>query len=775
MTPLEHVERLLDTLLAQEPWARLLGLHGVYPGTPLDLPLAVNREVQGFEDFSLARAPLIHPGDPAGSLLYHCLASPRVRPQGLAPDDYPTLLQIDQVENAIYSLITVPEQDGQSLVPAVFAYEYREAARTPHRRHADLVFSRIGIGRVGNAQMRYDPMLRSFEHGTEEPHEVRVQPVRYGLFLCERVAGEAMAGRYLGASQFGDAGREFLLPLIKLFPGQVVADQVFTDVELTSFHLTDRLRRLFTLGGLTGVAGQQLDTPPYLRTTQNGGLSIDAQPIGASLLVSSAAQPLVRRYDLAGGTDVIEVPPKGLGIDDFYDNRRYSTLRVGQRLFSFGIDYVASAITGAALGTQAFMAPRNCPEFVNMRHRQGSPGMPDEDLNLSLIDPEQFEHVLDKGGYKSVLYIDDICDGFVGARLHDSRGHRHSVACAFSVITAPDFFPCISGLDIRGFTEHFKDGGPSPLCEGRLRVNVRLRDPQTDAPVFNEDDTLAAAVSHAGRRDDDKLWHGDAQFAVSTFLTDGASNVFAPGWDVTYGRDSLLTAPYYHTAGLGAPFVEDAKLCAAANGMWAAASPDSARTFNPSRTPTAIPLTDQELGLHADSQAGQADGARRGWDGEFGPFFVMQGQDLAVNFADILRADYVTNALAQRMRFDLLRQLTRMQMRTRMKAFAAALALLEGPAREVKGSECWLVGFQEVGNWHGFSLDRLLPSAARATHAALVMGVQAWGADTGCVFVFSRRALESTPLPGTGRRLALCKSRPQIVAWRASDGQMIQS
>ena len=62
---------------------------------------------------------------------------------------------------------------------------------------------------------------------------------------------------------------------------------------------------------------------------------------------------------------------------------------------------------------------------------------------------------------------------------------------------------------------------------------------------------------------------------TTTFLSDGCSDVFAPGWDVTFAEQG--DTRFYATFGLGSPFPEDVKLCAAANAFWPAASPDAAR------------------------------------------------------------------------------------------------------------------------------------------------------------------------------------------------------
>lgn len=769
-----QVRDLMAHLLSLPPWAELFGRHGITRSSDLSATFDVDRTYLGFADFFGDRAALIQPGDPARSLLYHCLASPAVRPPGLEARLYPTLEQIDLVENYIYGLAQITEKQRKKLVPAVFAYEYRQAHATPHGLHADLVFSRMGIARVGNAPARYDPVARCHAHEAEASHEVRAIPARYGAFLCERVRGGAMDGRRLGTAQFGDSGRAFLVPLVKLFEGQKLGKFECRDFVLESFHHTDRLRRLFAIGRLPNLEQVDLDRPPFVRHTRNGGLEVEATNLGASVTVAPTAQPLVRQAIVSAGNSagevkrgVTEVPPKGRGIDAWNENRRYSTLRVGQEIFSAGIDYVGAEITGSLVGARVFLSPRNSPEFINMRHRSVSSLRPVEDLNVTIPDPAQFAQTLDEGRYPIALYLDDICDGFVRGRFRDASGLHYMAAPAFSVITAPDFFPCIGNLDIASFSGHFKDGGPSPLCEGRLSANSSLRDPDTYARIFGQDDTVAAAVSWRSRGD--KREAACDPVPVTTALTDGASNVFAPGWDVTYGRDDIFSSPYYHTAGLGSPFVEDAKLCAAANGMWAAASPDAARTFKAARTPTAIPLTDAELGLHPDHPEARAAGQGfRGWDGEYGPFLQIDEGRLVVNTADIMRSDYVSNALRNLLRFDRLRAIDRSEIARRMRSLGDAIALLDGAGAKVSETPRWLVVFREIPDWSRFSLDSVLPGEVIDGYRKVIAQAKTLKGSPGYLLGFCQRNLPTRHGLDPARLLVDLPERVTFVLWHGS-------
>ncbi len=69
--------------------------------------------------------------------------------------------------------------------------------------------------------------------------------------------------------------------------------------------------------------------------------------------------------------------------------------------------------------------------------------------------------------------------------------------------------------------------------------------------------------------------------ATCNFLTVWPG-LFDPGWDVSQDRtaDNRFFLANY---GLGTPFIEDAKLCAAPSTFWPGVSPDSAREFQPAK------------------------------------------------------------------------------------------------------------------------------------------------------------------------------------------------
>lgn len=267
-------------------------------------------------------------------------------------------------------------------------------------------------------------------------------------------------------------------------------------------------------------------------------------------------------------------------------------------------------------------------------------------------------------------------------------------------------------------------------------------------------------------------------------LPDTASNVFAPGWDITYSDTGTNNQFYFASFGLGSPFPEDMKLCAAANGMWPASSPDSARTFSPSlegvytsalsvttgtftrRPPTAVPLLDSELGIHSTSPAAQESPtlASTGWDGECGPFLIVENGVLAVNFTDIGRADYVRNVFSEHntMRMDVLQNIKVDELIGRMGALRKCVQHLPpySPVKRVRLSELWLVSAELVPDWnsgaighgipkHMFGDDRRWATTSRLGPAS----------GRGLLFVFAEgaRACEGAVSEASTRRIANCK------------------
>ena len=197
----------------------------------------------GFDDF--AGHSLIHPGRPELSALYHALASPGVKlADGASVTQYPTLEYLDALENFIYALSEPELEDGSEYRLAVLAYEYRRKAMTPHRKYADLVFSRTGISRVGSEPLHYDRIRREFSTLAEggDPRRIAVTGARFGVFLV-RIAGleraTVMGMPYITT---GDPARRFVSPIRKIFSGDRLLSH--RDLAFETEHRNEQLARL---------------------------------------------------------------------------------------------------------------------------------------------------------------------------------------------------------------------------------------------------------------------------------------------------------------------------------------------------------------------------------------------------------------------------------------------------------------------------------------------------------------------------------------------------
>src|SRR4029450_11909348 len=92
---------------------------------------------------------------------------------------------------------------------------------------------------------------------------------------------------------------------------------------------------------------------------------------------------------------------------------------------------------------------------------------------------QQFDQKLTKGGYEAAHFIDQSCDGALAVEV---SGLALPALCAFSLVTAVDFFPLVDQVEIGCGRERvsapplrltepplpFRQGGPKPLGDGRF-------------------------------------------------------------------------------------------------------------------------------------------------------------------------------------------------------------------------------------------------------------------------------------------------------------------
>ncbi|MGY4648004.1 hypothetical protein [Mycobacterium sp. URHB0021] len=655
------------------------------------------------------------PNDPAKSIVYHvwaCAEPTRV----LA---CPSLEELDLLENFIYLLGEhEPPPDGP-LVPMVLAYAYRNRAATAHRLHADMVYSRVAITRVGTREPRFVEADQMWESWAGDGF--RVTRARLGLFLCRIVDGDAANVSILDHVD-GDARRRFALPVRKLFEGAQIPDAPpIRSIRFRGYFLGDKLRRVIDVSGAGVPAPLDITRAPFvteahievLANMSGGESDIELNAFDGACIVGP--RPRAQLVSIATQNEQIArftVPPRhgppsllrGHGIDagNLSLNRHYTSMQVPTSTTRLALETAFAQLEHVlpeVFDPLPKVRPRGAPEYVNIRHRVE----PDGRITVlgNVLPADEYEAQLDAGGYEAAMFDDGVMDGAVWAMLDDVPA-----AAAMVLVTAPDFFPRADEEALQAWSDtrparaashQFKEGGPKPLSAGRFAPNLLLKDPWSGQPLFAKTDTTATALVSRPPAADAGVTADAAGFRrqAGGFLADSASNEFAPGWDVSY--DEMDGTFYYTTHGLGSPFPEDVKFCASANAYWPAASPDAARSFQRPGIPTAIPMLDHELGLHPDSPDGGTDAAP-GWDGEFGPFFQTRNGMAGVNSADIRRSDYVYNTtqltFASRV-FDLSSE----ELIRRMEALRVCLEAIPEAGSEMPSlTHYWIVSATAVRN-----------------------------------------------------------------------------
>ncbi|MGI8593632.1 MAG: hypothetical protein ACR2ML_04580 [Solirubrobacteraceae bacterium] len=710
--------------LAPAGWAELLAAHGLdiraaELGAELarDLP-SVDRRLPGFEDFSPGGRRGIEPGRPAESLLLHALGSPRVvvRPDGSELADYPTLAELEAVENYVFG-VSPPSLDevrarfpGVSLAIVVFAHEYRPATDTVHRRHADLCFSRTGVARVGTLAARYGGRERGFlASATDEaPHAFPALPARYAPWLAVELDGDAglfgpmnfdlrhqfrgvFAGRP-GVEPRSDAELPFWVPLHKLFGGTECLRGLDLTVELEAGHVNEKLRRLhLQLGQNAGWSGDHLAHPPFV--LREGIAELSTEPDHGSGVVTPLPHgSLIEAAEYQGEPLGFVVPPQA-------DHGLGPTLLIPAEEGFF----------------------RHGPEYAHVRHRLETDGTV-TDLN---DDPEVGRRVGD-GGYRALHYLDFTGDGWVQARCRALEQEVPRSVAAYSLVTAPDFYPDCEQREISEWwlgipkpPRMVWGAPPLTLSDARLLPNIE----HPDGHLSAEDGTASAIVGLPTEGTESATIPSaplkGQPLGRHPHLPDAAASVFAPGWDVSLDRDAI--GEHMAAYGLGSPFPEDAKLCAALSSYWPAVAPDAGRSFS-TVWPTATPLDDEEIGTIGDMP----------WDGVTGP---RRGDRSTVEYASFDHVDYVNEALAGQFTLAMTSRVSTAEYAARILAMARAYGALP----EADPDKWRVLSFRVVED-----ADETLRSAEAAT------GVTLQG-DRFAVALAS--ALDPEPDPGDHRKV----------------------
>ncbi len=730
-------------------------------------------EQSGYDDFAGER--LIQPGFPAYSLLYHAMASPRVRPEGIKA--YCSLPQIDLLENYIYALCDWAQlqsiyqlKENEELVFAVFAYEYRPAFKTPHHAYADMVYSRTGIARIGNEPLHYDTINRCHTAKPMDENRIKnvaVMPARYGLYIARKVKNTNISlvrsGEHKGndsKDDRNDAGKFFLQPIRKVFNNDALVEDA--TIQFAELHKSEKLEKLYLSRKVAMKA--QIPKPRFSKDLIEQDDTL--RHAGSSFLVISQYRDLIRPAREDGKILFFKVPKH---VEKPYDNRYFTALCT--QLVE-DVELLDGNNNNLHRVYNNYEAPRNKPLFVNITNKIK------QDTTYTALPKtktQSFENEMKRGDYYAPLFEDSICDGSVRvdvSLLSTAKINNVQKKClpAFSIVTAPDFFPQVDPLDFENFDiapglskeSSFYEGGVACLATARIKPNPKMIDTKSD----NTSETYLAVLSGSLKQKTGiaterlaayKNPASERGYDISGFLPDIASSVFAPGWDVTYC--GVKNDIYIGTEGLGSPFIEDMKFCAALNGMWPATSPDASRTYQGSnekdfRNPTAVPLLDHEIGICADGPAGKTHESW-GWDGEQGPYLQKKAGKWRINFTDLGRADAVNNALDGKLDMSQLRKLKSSELIKRMECLKLCIHSL--PQRnftseykdKITGyTYLWLVSAEKV-NWGKEDVAALgIPADLAGFNKDWISKKEnARISGEGYLYVFANSVADKDPLP----------------------------
>ena len=250
------------------------------------------------------------------------------------------------------------------------------------------------------------------------------------------------------------------------------------------------------------------------------------------------------------------------------------------------------------------------------------------------------------GGYRAQHFIDFTGDGWVAVGCPQLAAELPTSVPAYTAVSPPDFFPAFTQRDLMEWWE--KDSPPAlraglwciqplALSDRRMAANIRL-----PAGFKISDNTVTAIVSHPTTSAAMQRPRPKGEASPFTRLPDGSNGLFDPGWDVSQDTDES-GALFLQNYGLGTPFVEDVKLCAALGAYWPSVSPDGTRTFQPAKEPqggawpwpTIVPLTDEEIGIVEVESGGFYP-----WDGVRGPQVIEHAEEEWIRYPDINHVDY---------------------------------------------------------------------------------------------------------------------------------------
>lgn len=642
---IDSIAQILNRL-APGGWADLLLVHGldIASGNLADellRPLGgIDRNLPGFEDLSPACTRAIEPGAPARSLLFHALANPEVQTGPNGPlTVFPTLSDLHVFENFVYAVTSSNLADIEArarqtqvqfsgpvngeLAIVLLSSEYRAASGTVHGGQADMVYSRTAIARAGTLPRNYNGSARG-HWPASDADGIHVVPSTWNAYLCTKVQpnrDQLVAAVGIGPADpvVEDIDHPFWVPVHKLFDGDECIRGETISLEWSAHHENTKIARIHrflkSIGEESKADTADLTAGPYRFTEGLSDLTNDTDLPPATLVPTTHPSLVDIARDETGSPVTFKVP-------------QATTTPSGQ------VSLFWSSLEMRNFGGNG---DRPVPEYVHIRHV-----LNDQGEIVSLNDQEGLIETLADGGYDAVHYVDFTGAGFITL---DATGlsRTFEIKAGHSVIAAPDFYPKVDQRQVQRWQNILRQQDPvlanlirwegqlAPLSVIRLPPNPELQDASTRPFARSKDDGTEGTIS-ALLAVPDPTRPSTAGFRVAdvdrcSTLPDAAAGIFAPGWAIS--TDSTQGRKHLAAYGLGSPFPEDSKLCAALSAFWPAAAPDTTRTYAPGRD-SVVPMVDDEIAQNG------------AWDGIPGLTLSDDGQ--TVEFPDRDYADYTESS-----------------------------------------------------------------------------------------------------------------------------------
>ena len=718
---------------SENGWKELFELHGFNINSndlksEFKKDLQIDRAINGFEDFHSEANKAFEPGNPSKSLVYHAFASPNVISNSdIAITSFCSMKELDILENYIYSLKKVSLESikhtwrNHELAVVVFANEYRPASETTHYKYADTCFSRTGITRVGNLPNDYNSKLRGFYPTIEDKADsIKVIPCKFTPYVSVKVKGDTSLID-IQRERDEDTSKWFWLPIHKLFDGEECLKGLDLEISFSEKHVNEKLKRIHNYLNTNDYSRSDLNNYPFYfeKGLVEFNYDKDLYPNG---ILFPKANPIVKKALFNGEIATFSVP-KGDNDDPRFLTGTFS-----------------SSINIKSLEGYKY---RKAPEYVHARTVVDQEGN-ETDLNdIYDFDSDgsqiELEKIILEGNYKAAHYIDYTCDGWVRVKIAALKAELPNFIDAYSLVTAPDYFPDADQRELMDWYENTLSENhkkvlwwvePKTLADDRNAPNIELTDHKFDSSTF---ETYTSIVSNGS----ESLTSSPVSKPTkrSSSLPDSAAGEFAPGWDVSLDNNKGID--HLAAYGLGSPFPEDSKLCAALSSFWPAVAPDVTRTFEPGRYPTMSPLTDDEIGM----------GENLPWDGVKGP--IMKINEGYVDYNSIERTDYVQNVLKNKFDYNKMSEIDITEYKRRIIAQLKAYELV-GAFNDLPNSnplEWNGINRREKLQWAVYSFKKVKNDHEELLDAQSIVNKKFSGRDIYRIVIFKHG--EQTYLPNT--------------------------